>query len=151
MRKFSKNLVLAALAASALATALPVMAICGIGQDDSTCGTSYTARRLVKTYAQEDQILPAPIVITNAPVIQVVQPNTYQRSGYGSGWNAAGATANCDTGGTLLGGGGSCTNRLGLVSVAASQPSGNGWYISCGAGFQDATVNATAYAVCSAP
>jgi hypothetical protein len=153
MRKFSKNLVLAALAASALATALPVMAVCGIGQDDSTCGTSYTARRLVKIYAQEAQDIPAPIVTT--PIIQVVQPNTtvaYSGTvGGGEGTWLATATASCG-GATLISGGGRCwTPGNSFGRVQASYPSENSWVLVCGAdeNGSDGSINGEAHALCS--
>lgn len=82
-------------------------------------------------------------------ITQTIQPDTYVASGGGSGYNSAAASADCGDGGVMLSGGGSCENGQGLVAVAASQPNGNGWYLSCGAGFQDGPVNATAYAVCS--
>lgn len=82
-------------------------------------------------------------------VTQTIQPDTYIASGGGNGYNAAAASADCGGGGVMLSGGGSCENGVGLVAVAASQPNGNGWYLSCGAGFQNGTVFATAYAVCS--
>lgn len=90
-----------------------------------------------------------PVVNNITQVTQTIQPDTYVASGGGSGYNIAAANADCGGGGVLLSGGGSCENGQGLVAVASSQPNGNGWYLVCGAGFQDGPVNATAYAVCS--
>lgn len=98
---------------------------------------------------QELQPMGSPIVNNVTQVTQTIQPDTYVASGGGSGYNSAGASADCGGGGVMLSGGGSCTNGQGLVAVASSQPNGNGWYLSCGAGFQDGTVFATAYAVCT--
>lgn len=143
-----------------VAAGLAVLAASAYAQfHDSSIGTN--ALRGVPTVPQKYlPAQPTPIVNTyttqqitqnvTQQVTQVVQPSTYIASGAGSGWNAADAYADCG-GGTMLSGGGSCTNGIGLVSVSASQPNGNGWYIACGAGFQNAPVYATAYAVCSAP
>ena len=81
-------------------------------------------------------------------VTQVVQPNTYQVSGYGSGPTTAQAWANCG-GGTLLGGGGSCTDYSGLVAVGSSEPSGNSWVTGCQS-LNYNQVYAASYAICSA-
>lgn len=81
-------------------------------------------------------------------VTQVVQPNTFQTSGSGSGQTTASAQADCN-GGTLLGGGGSCSDGQGLVAVAVSQPNGNSWVVGCQS-LNYNVVYANAYAVCSA-
>ncbi len=88
------------------------------------------------------------ITNTTNQITQVVQPNTYQASGSGSGQTNAQAVASCG-GGTLLGGGGSCNDGFGLVAVASSEPSGNSWVIGCSS-LNYRWVNATSYAVCSA-
>jgi hypothetical protein len=114
---------------------------------DSTCGNGAgNWRAVVPLYAQERE---TPVVNNITQVTQTIQPDTYVASGGGSGYNAAAASADCGGGGVMLSGGGSCENGQGLVAVASSQPNGNGWYLVCGAGFQDGPVNATAYAVCS--
>lgn len=118
-------------------------------QADSTSGNRALQGRPIVLLQNQERETPVINNTTVQQITQVVQPNTYQASGYGSGYNAAAAYADCG-GGTLLGGGGSCSNGVGLVAVATSQPSGNGWYLVCGAGFQDGIVDATAYAVCSA-
>jgi hypothetical protein len=114
---------------------------------DSTTGTN--ALRGVPVIQQKYlPAQPTPVVNNITQVTQVVQPNTYQASGSGEGNTTAAAWANCG-GGTLLGGGGSCTDNLGLVAVGSSEPSGNSWVVGC----QSLNYNyvyATAYAVCSA-
>ena len=90
-----------------------------------------------------------PVVNNITQVTQVVQPNTYQTSGSGSGQTTASAYAGCGGGGTLLGGGGSCNDGQGLVAVAVSQPNGNGWSVGCQS-LNYNVVYADAYAVCSA-
>jgi hypothetical protein len=84
--------------------------------------------------------------ITNQ-VTQVVQPNTYQVNGTGSGQTTATAQADCG-GGKLLGGGGTCQDNQGLVAVAGSSPSGNSWVIGCQS-LNYKPVFATATAICS--
>lgn len=118
-------------------------------QADSTNTVRLTGVPIVKLRNQERET-PVTNNITNTTnqVTQVVQPNTYQVSGSGQGPTTAAAWANCG-GGTLLGGGGSCTDNQGLVAVGSSEPSGNSWVIGC----QSLNYNwvfATAYAVCSA-
>lgn len=134
----------AAIAAFALFTPINSFA-----QADSTNTVRLSGVPIVKLRNQERET-PVTNNITNTTnqVTQVVQPNTYQVSGAGSGPTTAAAWANCG-GGTLLGGGGSCTDNLGLVAVGSSEPSGNSWVIGC----QSLNYNyvfATAYAVCSA-
>lgn len=140
----------------AATVALPGLLSIGqaFAQADSTTGNgALNWRAIIPLYAQERE---TPVVNTTTQVTQnvtqqvtqVVQPNTYQVSGAGSGPTTAQAWANCG-GGTLLGGGGSCTDNLGLVAVGSSEPSGNSWVIGC----QSLNYNyvfATAYAVCSA-
>jgi len=97
---------------------------------------------------QELQPMGSPITNNISNITQVVQPNTFQRSGSGSGQTTANAYASC-AGGTLLGGGGSCSDGQGLVAVAVSQPNGNGWSVGCQS-LNYNVVYANAYAVCSA-
>lgn len=87
------------------------------------------------------------ITNTTNQITQVVQPNTYRVSGSGTGPTTASAWANCG-GGTLLSGGGSCTDFTGLVAVGSSEPSGNAWVIGCQS-LNYRQVFATAYAICS--
>ena len=95
---------------------------------------------------------PTPIVYQNTyttqQVTQVVQPNTFQVNGTGSGQTTATAQADCG-GGTLLGGGGTCSDGQGLVAVAGSSPVGNSWVIGCQS-LNYKPVFATANAICSA-
>lgn len=124
---------------------------------DSTCGNgAMNWRAITPLYAQERE---TPVVnnITNTTqnvtqqvtqqVTQVVQPNTYQANGSGSGWRQASAYADCG-GSTLLGGGGSCSAPEGFTVLATSQPQGNGWIVTCDT-TKDQMNYASAYAVCS--
>jgi hypothetical protein len=124
--------------------------ICGRGSDDSTCGNRALSGYIPKIPLkyQELQVIPPANVTNVTNVTQVVQPNTYQVSGSGSGQTIASAQADCG-GGTLLGGGGSCSDGQGLVAVAASNPSGNSWVIGCQS-LNYKPVFATANAICSA-
>lgn len=148
---FAMVLIIAGVAAQAQGTYYPPT-ICGIGQDDSTCGngalSGYTPKIPLKY--QELQPMGSPIInnVTNTSVTQVVQPNTYQVSGTGSGLTTATAQADCG-GGTLLGGGGTCQDNQGLVAVAGSSPVGNSWVIGCQS-LNYKQVYATANAICSA-
>ncbi len=118
-------------------------------QADSTNTVRLTGVPIVKLRNQERET-PVTNNITNTTnqVTQVVQPNTYQTSGSGSGQTTASAYAGCG-GGTLLGGGGSCNDGQGLVAVANSQPNGNGWSVGCQS-LNYNVVYANAFAVCSA-
>ena len=122
-------------------------------QADSTNTVRLTGVPIVKLRNQERET-PVTNNITNTTqqvtqqITQVVQPNTYQVSGSGQGPTTAAAWANCGNG-TLLGGGGSCTDGQGLVAVGSSEPSGNSWVIGCQS-LNYYQVYATAYAVCSA-
>lgn len=129
-----------------IAAALLAGAIGASAQSDSSNVPALRGNPVVGLTLQERE---TPMINYITQVTQTIQPNTYVASGGGSGYNSAGASADCGGGGVMLSGGGSCTNGQGLVAVASSQPNGNGWYLSCGAGFQDGPVNATAYAVCS--
>ena len=123
--------------------------ICGIGQDDSTCGSralSGTAKIPLKN--QELQVIPPANVTNVTNVTQIVQPNTYKVSGTGSGQTTATAQADCG-GGTILGGGGTCNDDQGLVAVAGSSPVGNSWVIGCQS-LNYKPVFATATAICRA-
>lgn len=126
--------------------------ICGIGQDDSTCGNGALSGYIPKIPLKYQELQPmgSPIInnVTNTSVTQVVQPNTYQVSGTGSGQTTATAQADCG-GGTLLGGGGTCQDNQGLVAVAGSSPVGNSWVIGCQS-LNYKPVFATANAICSA-
>lgn len=135
---------------TAIATFALFAPINSFAQADSTNTVRLTGVPIVKLRNQERET-PVTNNITNTTnqITQTIQPDTYVASGGGSGYNSAGASADCGGGGVVLSGGGSCTNGQGLVAIASSQPNGNGWYVSCGAGFQDGPVNATAYAVCS--
>jgi len=117
--------------------------------DDSTAGSRALAGRGIIPLKNQERETPVTNNITNTTnqITQVVQPNTYQVSGYGQGPTTAQAWANCG-GGTLLGGGGSCTDNSGLVAVGSSEPSGNSWVIGCQS-LNYRQVYATAYAVCS--
>lgn len=126
--------------------------VCGsvFAQADSSDVPPLRGTPRVLPLAMQERETPVTNNITNTTqqITQVVQPNTYQVSGNGSGPTTAAAWANCG-GGTLLGGGGSCNDGQGLVAVGSSQPSGNSWVIGC----QSLNYNyvwATAYAVCSA-
>lgn len=116
-------------------------------QDSATGSRALSGRGIIPLKNQERE---TPVTNNITEVTQVVQPNTFVASGSGLGYNSAQAYAACGGGNVLLGGGGSCSNGQGLVSIATSQPNGNGWLIACGAGFQDGMVQATAYATCSA-
>jgi hypothetical protein len=90
---------------------------------------------------------PTPIVNNISNITQIVQPNTFQVSGTGAGQTTATAQADCG-GGTLLGGGGTCSDGQGLVAVAGSSPVGNSWVIGCQS-LNYKPVFATANAICS--
>lgn len=126
--------------------------ICGIGQDDSTCGTPLRGTPKIPLKYQELQEMGSPVInnITNTTqqITQVVQPNTFKVSGTGSGQTTATAQADCG-GGTILGGGGTCNDDQGLVAVAGSSPVGNSWVIGCQS-LNYKPVFATATAICSA-
>lgn len=132
-----------------VASASTIFCSSAISQSDSSNVPALRGTPIVPLRLQQRE---TPVVnnITNTTnqVTQVVQPNTYQVSGSASGPTTAQAFANCG-GGTLLGGGGSCTDYQGLVAVGSSEPSGNSWAVGC----QSLNYNyvfATAYAVCSA-
>lgn len=145
---------------SAVVAALGILAAGqAMAQADSTTGNGAGNWNAVIPRGHLDlPAQPTPIVNTyttqqitqnvTQQVTQVVQPNTYQASGYGEGPTTAAAWANCG-GGTLLGGGGSCSDNFGLVAVGSSEPSGNSWVIGCQS-LNYRYVYATAYAVCSA-
>lgn len=143
---------------SAVVAALGIFAAGqAMAQADSTTGNGVGNWNAVIPRGHLDlPAVPTPIVYQNTyttqqvtqQITQVVQPNTYQVSGSGQGQTTAAAWANCG-GGTLLGGGGSCTDGQGLVAVGSSEPSGNSWVIGCQS-LNYKVVYATAYAVCSA-
>lgn len=143
---------------SAVVAALGIFAAGqAMAQADSTTGNGVGNWNAVIPRGHLDlPAVPTPIVYQNTyttqqvtqQITQVVQPNTYQASGSGSGQTNAQAWANCGSG-TLLGGGGSCSDGFGLVAVASSEPNGNSWVIGCQS-LNYKVVYATAYAVCSA-
>lgn len=116
--------------------------------DSTTANRALQGRPLVLLQNQERET-PQVTNTTNVTqlVTQVVQPNTYQSSGSGSGWRVASAYADCG-GATLLGGGGSCWAPQGFTVLATSQPNGNGWLAVCDT-TKDQDNYASSYAICS--
>lgn len=143
------NILKTGAAIAAIATFVLIAPINSSAQSDSTNTVRLTGVPIVKLRNQERET-PVTNNITNTTnqITQVVQPNTYQVSGSGSGPTTAQAWANCG-GGTLLGGGGSCTDYTGLVAVGSSEPSGNSWVVGCQS-LNYNQVYANAYAICSA-
>ena len=124
--------------------------ICGRGFDDSTCGNGAGrgTPQIPLKYQERETPVVNNVTNTTQQVIQIVQPNTFQVSGSGAGQTTATAQADCG-GGTLLGGGGTCSDGQGLVAVAGSSPVGNSWVIGCQS-LNYKPVFATANAICSA-
>jgi hypothetical protein len=117
--------------------------------DDSSTGPrGLKGRGVIPLKNQELQPMGSPITNNISNITQVVQPNTFQVSGTGAGQTTATAQADCG-GGTLLGGGGTCSDGQGLVAVAGSSPVGNSWVIGCQS-LNYKPVFATANAICSA-
>jgi hypothetical protein len=93
---------------------------------------------------------------TNGTIRQVSDTNTFYSTtlhqATATGTNTAEATAGCDSGEMLVGGGFS-GGPGGLVSVIDSHPTAGGWYARGVAisGFGGTNISITAYALCAAP
>lgn len=141
--KTSTKAILSSLIGASVFLTTPAFSQC-----DSSCTVPLRGTPKVKLKNQELQDMGSPIINNISNVTQVVQPNTYQATGTGSGQTTATAQADCGNG-TLLGGGGTCQDNQGLVAVAGSSPVGNSWVIGCQS-LNYKPVFATATAICSA-
>lgn len=142
MKKLAKNIFFGLIVTTSIVTTS------AFAQADSTDVKPLRGHPILPLKYQELQPMGSPITNNISNITQVVQPNTYQVSGTGAGQTTATAQADCG-GGTLLGGGGTCSDGQGLVAVAGSSPVGNSWVIGCQS-LNYKPVFATATAICSA-